>query len=88
MASRPDGVWVFYTDTPPKSCTRYFDAAISAASIADISVTWTGPSRLAVEVGTVIAWNIELRLTTATAVMTGAGRLMPPRCGRTGLCSP
>jgi hypothetical protein len=75
----PDGVWVFYTDTPTEqSCTRYFDAAISTASIADISVTWTGPSRLAVEVATVIAWNIELRPTTATAVMTGAGRLMPP----------
>jgi hypothetical protein len=74
----PDGTWVFYGDTPTDaSCTRYFDAAITAASIADISLTWTGPSRLVVEVGGVLVWNIELERTAATALMTGAGRLMP-----------
>jgi hypothetical protein len=74
----PDSTWVFYGDTPTdESCTRYFDAAISTASIADISATWTGPSRLAVEVSGVLTWDIELQRTTATALMSGAGRLMP-----------
>jgi len=40
--------------------------------MADISVTWSGPSRLAVEVGGALSWNIELAQTAATALMTGA----------------
>ena len=73
----PDGTWVFYADTPTfASCTRYFDAAISVASTADISITWTGDSRLNIEVGGGLGWNIELQVTTATVLMTGAGRLM------------
>jgi len=74
----PDGAWVFYGDTPTDaSCPRYFDAAISSASMTDISITWTGPSQFTVEVGAVLVWHIELRSTPATALMTGAGRLMP-----------
>lgn len=74
----PNGTWVFYVDAPAsESCPRYFDAAISVASMADISITWTGPSRLTVEVGGVLAWNMELQATAATALMNGAGRLMP-----------
>jgi hypothetical protein len=74
----PDGTWVFFGDTPTSaSCPRYFDAAISATSMADISITWSGPSVLTVEVGGALEWNIELQRTAATALMTGAGRLMP-----------
>ena len=74
----PEGSWVFYGDTPTDaSCPRYFDAAITAASIADISIAWTGSSRLVVDVQGVLQWNIEVRRTPATALMTGVGRLMP-----------
>jgi hypothetical protein len=74
----PEGTWVFYGDTPTiASCPRYFDAEISAARMADISLTWVGPSRLTVEVGGVLEWDILLKRTAATRLMTGAGQLMP-----------
>jgi hypothetical protein len=39
----PEGTWVFYGDTPTDmSCTRCFDAAISAAFIADSTAVLDG----------------------------------------------
>jgi hypothetical protein len=74
----PDGSWFLYGDTPTEqSCTRYFDAAISAAFITDISTTWTGPCQLTVRIDGRLTWSIDLQRTTATTLMTGAGRLMP-----------
>jgi hypothetical protein len=75
----PEGVWVFYGDTPTDaSCPRYFDAAIASASMADISIRWADPYRLVVEVGGLLEWSIGLRRTPATTLMTGAARLMSP----------
>src|SRR4051812_30959179 len=74
----PEGSWTFYVDAPSSaSCPRYFDAAIAASVDADIRITWSGPSSLAVEVVGVLAWTMELQTTAATAMMTGTARLLP-----------
>ncbi|MFF0526835.1 hypothetical protein ACFYT3_00475 [Nocardia amikacinitolerans] len=74
----PAGEWVIYSSVAPEaSCARYFGAALVDARVVDISVTWTGPSAFTVEVGDDIVWDLELGRSTATAVMTSLGRMMP-----------
>jgi hypothetical protein len=74
----PDGRWLFYVDAPADaSCPRYFDAAIEASVLTRISVSWPQPHRLEVRVGDTIDWTVDVARTPATALMTGAGRVMP-----------
>jgi len=92
-----DATWVLDEGTPiSASCTGHSDAAISAASMVDISIMWTGPCRLSLEVRGALVWNIELQRTQDRAndwrrSADAARDVGPPRgarrdgmCGRTG----
>ena len=74
----PDGVWTFFVNAPAaESCPRYFDAAISASIRTEIALTWTGPSRVVLEIPGWMAWTVELERSAPTALMSGMARLMP-----------
>ena len=47
----PDGEWSIYSDgrSLETTCARYWNPALSHASLTDIDVTWTGPNELRVE---------------------------------------
>jgi hypothetical protein len=81
----PEGTWTFSVDArSSESCPRFFDAAIAASVDAEIRLTWSGPSSLTVEVVDVLTWTMELQTTAPTALMSGAGRLMPGAAWRSG----
>lgn len=74
----PAGEWVFYSSIAPEvSCARYFGSALEDAQVEQISVNWTGPSALTIEVHDRLVWALELGRSMATAAMTGMGRMMP-----------
>ncbi|UTF52277.1 hypothetical protein [Natronosalvus rutilus] len=48
----PDGAWSIYVDGPrlDAACPRYWGAATEHAQLTDVSVEWTGPADLVIEV--------------------------------------
>ncbi|WP_328389044.1 hypothetical protein [Nocardia sp. NBC_00416] len=74
----PAGSWVIYSSVPAAaSCARYFGSALEDSRVEDISVTWTGPYALTVEIPDRLVWDLELGRSGATAAMTGLGRMLP-----------
>ncbi|MGW5387534.1 hypothetical protein [Nocardia sp. NPDC003963] len=74
----PDREWVIYSSVAPEmSCARYYGSALVSARVENISVTWTGPYALTVEVPGELVWDIELRRSPATTAMTRLGGVMP-----------
>jgi hypothetical protein len=77
----PDGVWTFYATTPgPQSCARYFSSATARDAVqCDVDVAWLTPWSLVVEIPGLLRWQIELRATAATRLMSAVGRRLPAR---------
>ncbi|GGL27079.1 hypothetical protein [Nocardia jinanensis] len=74
----PAREWVIYSSVAPEaSCPRYYGSALADTRVADISVTWTGPFALTVEIPDKLVWDIELGRSAATAAMTGLGGVLP-----------
>jgi hypothetical protein len=76
---RPNGEWVFYANVSPRqSCTRFFGAIAADAVETDIRVSWPEPFRLRVAMPAVpFEWEVEVRATPATRLMSVMGRLIP-----------
>jgi hypothetical protein len=47
----PEGAWTFYADVPPEmACTRFFGSAVARAVVSPITLEWTAPDSLHIEV--------------------------------------
>jgi hypothetical protein len=77
----PEGVWTFYATTPgPQSCARFFSAATPHDAVqCDIDVGWVTPWSLFVEIPNLLAWQIDIRATAATRLMSAVGGRLPAR---------
>lgn len=59
----PDGVWSIYADSPRLdiACPRYYSAATELCTFARISLEWTGPRTLAVEMDSPpLRWDVSM----------------------------
>lgn len=77
----PDGVWTFYATTPgPQSCARFFSAATPHAAVqCDIDVAWVTPWSLIVAIPNLLAWQVDMRATASTRLMSAVGARLPAR---------
>ena len=77
----PDGIWTFYATTPgPQSCARYFSSATPRDAVqCDIDVAWVTPWSLIVAITGLLDWEIDLRATVPTRLMSAIGRRLPDR---------
>jgi hypothetical protein len=76
----PGGTWTFYATQPPElSCARYLSAATTSEPVTcAIDASWTGPGSLRVTIaGGVLSWDIGIRATAATRLMTASAAAMP-----------
>jgi hypothetical protein len=75
----PDGIWTFYATTPgPQSCARYFSSATPRDPVqCDIDIAWVTPWSLFVGITGLLEWEIELRATASTRLMSAIGRRLP-----------
>ncbi|VBA53068.1 hypothetical protein LAUMK41_01344 [Mycobacterium attenuatum] len=76
----PDGVWTFYATTSgQQSCARYFSSATprNDAVQCDITIEWVSPWSLFVAITGLLEWQIDLRSTLSTRLMSAVGDLLP-----------
>jgi hypothetical protein len=76
----PDGHWSIYADAPEleHACPRYYGAACTRQERARISLTWTGPRSLQVELDEpALTWTLTAHSTPALAVLNATSRLTP-----------
>lgn len=75
----PNGRWTFYATTPgPQSCSRYFSTVTTNAAVqCEIDIAWVTPWSLFVGITGLLEWEIDLRATPATRVMSAIGRSLP-----------
>jgi hypothetical protein len=77
----PDGLWTFYATTPgPQSCARFFSAATPHAAVqCDIDIAWVTPWSLVVEIPGLLRWQVDIRATATTRLMSMLGVRLPVR---------
>jgi hypothetical protein len=75
----PNGNWTFYATTPgPQSCARYFSTATAHAAVqCDIDVAWVTPWSLFVGIAGLLEWQIDMRATVSTRLMSSIGGHLP-----------
>jgi hypothetical protein len=75
----PDGAWTFYATTPgPQSCARYFSSATPHDAVqCDIDVAWVTPWSLFVGIAGLLEWEIDIRATLPTRLMSTIGGRLP-----------
>jgi hypothetical protein len=75
----PAGVWTFYATTPGEhSCARYFSSATANGAVqCGIDVAWVTPWSLFVAIPGLLEWEVEIRATPATRLMSGVGGRLP-----------
>ncbi|OSC43114.1 hypothetical protein [Mycobacterium decipiens] len=75
----PDGAWTFYATTPgPQSCARYFSSATSHDAVqCEIDVAWVTPWSLFVGIEGLVEWEIDIRATLSTRLMSRIGARLP-----------
>lgn len=75
----PDGVWTFYATTPgAQSCARYFSSATSHDAVqCEIEVDWVSPWSLFVGITGLLEWQIDIRSTLSTRLMSAIGGRLP-----------
>jgi len=81
----PDGLWTFYTTTPgPQSCARFFSSATPNDAVqCDIDVAWVTPWSLFVGISGLLEWQIDIRATLSTRLMSKVGERLPDRAWTT-----
>lgn len=79
----PAGSWHMFTTTDPAhSCPRYFSAAASYERVSAIDLRWLDPVRLEVRIPGVLTWEIAVKATPATRVMSALGTALPAAARR------
>jgi hypothetical protein len=71
----PSCNWTFYATTPgQQSCARYFSSATPNDAVqCDITVEWTGPWSLRIDIPDVLHWRVDLETSRATRLMSRIG---------------
>lgn len=79
----PNGRWTFYSTVAPDcSCARYFGGQVYRNVVTPIDVTWTTPWTLRVRIGMELTWQMTLRASTMTRLLSVMASLMPERAYR------
>lgn len=75
----PDGIWTFYATTPgAQSCARYFSSATPQDAVqCDITVDWVTPWSLFVGIPGLLEWQLDIRSTLRTRLMSAVGGRLP-----------
>ncbi|OBK20563.1 hypothetical protein A5634_12595 [Mycobacterium asiaticum] len=75
----PDGIWTFYATTPgAQSCARYFSSATPQDAVqCDITVEWITPWSLYIGIAGLLEWQLDLRSTMSTRLMSAVGGRLP-----------
>lgn len=75
----PDGIWTFYATTPgAQSCARYFSSVTPNDAVqCDIEVEWITPWTLFVGIKGLLEWQIDIRSTLLTRLMSAIGGRLP-----------
>lgn len=75
----PDGVWTFYATTcGQQSCARYFSSATTQDAVqCQIDVDWIGPWSLSVRIDGLLDWQLDIRSTLSTRLMSAVGGRLP-----------
>lgn len=76
----PDGEWEMYNDGAllEATCPRYWGPELSRAELADIDLTWTGPTELRVEmVEPRLEWTMSMREPRRLRALNAVSRSLP-----------
>lgn len=75
----PNGAWTFYSDVAPdRACARFFGSAVARTIKCPITVEWTGPAELHVEVPEGgLSCDLTVGPTLASRAMNAMAALMP-----------
>jgi hypothetical protein len=75
----PAGAWTFYSTAPAQlSCARYFSSATTNEAVqCDIDVAWLSAWSMRVQVDGLLDWQVDMRSTPATRLMSTVGALLP-----------
>jgi len=76
-----DRRWTFYATTPGQlSCARYFSSAtINDPVQCDIDVAWQSPWSLIIRIDGLLDWQVDMRTTVPTRLMSAIGARLPER---------
>ena len=77
----PAGTWTFYATTPGQlSCARYFSSATANDPVqCDIDVAWLSPWSLMIRIDGLLDWQLDMRTTVPTRLMSAIGARLPER---------
>lgn len=78
----PAGAWSIYVDGPrlDTACPRYYGARAAHVDFADITLTWTGPMELHVEMDAPrLEWTISMTATPLLKIMNKVSSTLPER---------
>ena len=75
----PAGAWTFHSTAPAQlSCARYFSSATTNDAVqCDIDVTWLSAWSMHVRVDGLLDWQVDMRSTPATRLMSTVGAPLP-----------
>jgi hypothetical protein len=75
----PAGAWTFYSTAPAQlSCARYFSSATTNEGVrCDIDVAWLSAWSMRVRVDGLLDWQIDMRSTPATRLISTVGARLP-----------
>ncbi|MCW9706111.1 hypothetical protein [Fodinibius salsisoli] len=81
----PEGVWSIFADTPRLdiACPRYYSAAAAHNIHANISLNWTGPMTLSIEVDAPrLEWCVSMTTTPLVKLVNAVSQGIPERFWR------
>jgi hypothetical protein len=84
----PEGHWAIYVDGPriDTACPRYYGAATRHVAQAKISLKWTGPMDLSIDMDIPkLQWNISMTTTSLVRVMNAISATIPESLWRAPL---
>lgn len=82
----PQGVWSIFVDSPRLdiACPRYYSAAAKRNLSARISLKWSGPMDLSIEMETPrLQWNVSMTTTPLVRLMNATSQRIPESLWRT-----
>lgn len=82
----PDGAWSIYVDGPrlDTACPRYWSAEAERSRLTDISIEWTGPRELAVEMTAPrLRWTLSMDAGLLVRTVNRLSRTVPESVLRT-----
>ncbi len=76
----PEGEWSMYSDGPvlEATCPRYWKPTLERAALTDVTVTWTGPSDLQVEMAEPrLTWTMSMTAPTLLRGLNAVSAALP-----------